>query len=247
MTRVRAAAVGAVLLGLAGCGVPTGGHPTTIAASDVPYGLASPSSGATAPPSAQSAVESSLVFLLAEDGRLVPRPRDVGGSARRDRLALLLRDLASGPTAAERDEHLSTGLPPDVRLTVAGMAGATATIDIELPAEAPTGWASRRAVAQIVLTATTVPGVEAVLLTLAGEPVEAPLPSGELTTDPLTAADVDAFLDPPAPPSAVPAPTDAPAETAVPASPAEPSATSQLPTTRPRATIPTSPQTPPPR
>jgi hypothetical protein len=84
-------------------------------------------------------------------------------------------------------------------------------VDLTAEAEPPSGWASRRAVAQIVLTATSVPGVRAVLLTLAGEPVEVPLPSGELTADPVTAADYEELLRPPAPPSAVPDPSTTPA------------------------------------
>jgi spore germination protein GerM len=79
---------------------------------------------------------------------------------------------------------------------VAQLSDGTATIDIDGPDEAPSGGASRLAVAQIVLTATSVPGVDAVRLTLSGEPVEAPLPSGQLTSAPLTAADYAALLVP---------------------------------------------------
>ena len=57
-----------------------------------------------------------------------------------------------------------------------------------------------------MLTATSVPGVDSVRLTFAGEPVEAPLPSGQLTSDPLTEQDYDAVLTAPPSPSAVPAP-----------------------------------------
>jgi hypothetical protein len=233
--RLLAAAMGTVVGGLGACGVPTGGEPTTIAPSDVPYGLASPSTDAGAVTKAEPALDPSGIFLVAGDGRLVARGRDVEGGSRRERLADLLTALAEGPTVAERDEELFTALPPEVRLTVGDLSVPTATVDIDVPAEAPTGWASRRAVAQIVLTVTSVPGVTAVLLTLTGEPVEAPLPSGELTSDPLTAADYAAFLTAPASPStAVPAP---------------PSAGSAKPTTTfpPSATIAPGPQTPPPR
>jgi spore germination protein GerM len=52
-------------------------------------------------------------------------------------------------------------------------------------------------VGQIVLTATSLPGVRGVRLTLDGEPLEAPLPSGELTSAPLTAEDYAALLSSP--------------------------------------------------
>nr|WP_275585893.1 GerMN domain-containing protein [Geodermatophilus sabuli] len=133
---------------------------------------------------------------------MVPRPREVSGSSVRDRLDALLTDLAAGPTAAERDLQLSTALPPDVELSVTDVSDPTVTIDISGAADAPAGLASRRAVAQIVLSATSVPGVDAVVLTLDGERVEAPLPSGELTPAPLTADSYTVLLAPAsAPPS----------------------------------------------
>ena len=73
------------------------------------------------------------------------------------------------------------------------------TVDLTGAGDAPAGQQSRRAVGQIVLTATSLPGVRAVLLTHDGEPLEAPLPSGELTSSPLTAADYEPLLV--APPS----------------------------------------------
>jgi spore germination protein GerM len=174
----------------------------------------------TAAPLAEPALDAARVFLVAQDDRLVARPRELDGATRKERLAALLAALAAGPSAEERDLRLSTALPPDVRLIVGDLVNGTATIDIRVPAEAPSGWASRRAVAQIVLTTTSVPGVDAVRLTLTGEPVEAPLPGGELTSEPLTAPDYTVFVDAPpgavtdGPPGAVPA-----APTAVPAPP----------------------------
>lgn len=200
----------ALVLALTGCGVPTGGTPRTIPAEDVPYGLASPSPtpSPTAPPEAKA--DTSRVHWLAAGDMLVPRVREVSGSTRRERLAYLLEQLAAGPSRTERGDQLSTALPPEVRLTVTGFQDGTATIDLETLAQAPSGVAGRRAVAQIVLTATSVPGVQAVLLELAGEPIEAPLPAGELTAAPLTAQDYAAFTTPAAP-SAVPVPEEPPA------------------------------------
>ena len=76
------------------------------------------------------------------------------------------------------------------------LSDGTVTIDLGGDAEAPAGQESRRAVAQIVLTATSLPEVEEVLLTRDGEPVDAPLPSGELTSQPLSAADYEPLLTP---------------------------------------------------
>ncbi len=183
-----------------GCGVPTGGTAETIPASDVPYGLASPAPSPPAPVAADPVVEPGRVFLVDAADVLVPRPRDVGGATAHDQLGALLEELAAGPTKEERDRQLSTALPPEVELSVVELADGTAIVDITGSPAVPAGEASRRAVAQVVLTATSVPGVESVVLTLDGERVEAPLPSGELTAEPLTAADY-ASPGPPAPPS----------------------------------------------
>lgn len=197
--RVRCAVVLlALALGSAGCGVPTGDAPTTIPKSDVPYGLLSstPSSAAATPSAPQ--VGQPLVFLVGGDGRLVPRGRHLATAPLKKELAELLDDLAGGPTKQERREQLSTELPPDVKLTLTGWDNGTATIDIVGSTDLSSR-ASRVAVGQIVLTVTSLPGVDAVRLRRNGESVEAPLPSGELTSDPLTAADYSPLTT--APPS----------------------------------------------
>ncbi|MGY1704027.1 GerMN domain-containing protein [Geodermatophilus sp. SYSU D00697] len=204
MSGRRGFVVAALVAVLAGCGVPTGGPVETIPESDVPRGLASPSATAPAPAEPEPMAEPSRVYLVARDDSLVPRPREVTGPEMRDRLDALLRTLAAGPTADERELQLSTALPPDVELAVTDVAAGTVTIDLSGPAEAPTGLDSRRAVGQVVLSATSVPGVDEVVLTVDGERVEAPLPSGELSPDPLSAEDYAALL--PAPPTPVPAP-----------------------------------------
>jgi spore germination protein GerM len=133
----------------------------------------------------------------------------VAGPSPKDRLECLLAALAAGPTAAEHDLQLATALPPDAELTVTDLTRGTATVDLAGPADAPAGSASRRAVAQVVLSATSVPGVEAVVLTVEGEPVDAPLPSGQLSSAPLSAEDYAVYLMPPAP-TVTPAPEPAP-------------------------------------
>ncbi|MCZ2805436.1 GerMN domain-containing protein [Modestobacter sp. VKM Ac-2983] len=179
---------------LAGCGVPTGGAPEPIPTSQVPYDLGSPSPTATGAPSAAARLDEPRVYLVAEDGALVPRGRSLRSDALIDQLDQLLDDLATGPTAGELTDRLSTALRPETSLAVDELSDGTVTIDLGGAAEAPAGQESRRAVAQIVLTATSLPEVEAVLLTRAGQPVEAPLPSGELTSQPLSAADYEQLL-----------------------------------------------------
>jgi hypothetical protein len=193
----------ALALWAGGCGVPAGGDPQPIPSSEVPYGLAEPSPSRTAPSTAAPVESPSQIFLLSAEEVLVGVPREAEGTTVRQRLADLLAQLEAGPSAAEREEQLATLLTPEVRLSLTELSDRTATIDLGLPTGAPSGGAGRRAVAQLVLTATSLRGVDAVQLTIGGDPVEAPLPTGELTSAPLTAADYMVFLTAPEPPPAV--------------------------------------------
>lgn len=186
---------------LVGCGIPTGGAPDPIPTSQVPYDLASPSPTASGVPSTSALVDEPRVYLVAEDGAVVPRGRSLDAGALSDRLDQLLDELATGPTRSELTDRLSTALRPETSLVVDELSGETVTIDLGGDAEAPAGQESRRAVAQIVLTATSLPEVEEVLLTRDGQPVDAPLPSGELTSQPLSAADYEPLLLPTASPT----------------------------------------------
>jgi hypothetical protein len=193
----------ALLLGLmlstSACGIPTGGAPATIAPSDVPYGLTSTTPTMTPESSPPPRSDEPRIYLVAPDDVLVPRGRAVEAGTLEERLNRLVDKLATGPNSTELGEQLSTALPPDLRLSVTAVDGDTATIEISGSENAPSGLESRLAVAQIVLSATSLPGISAILLTRDGVPVEAPLPSGELTSDPLTAADYAALLTSPPP------------------------------------------------
>jgi hypothetical protein len=203
--RGRRAAL-AACLALAGCGVPTTGEPTVIPASEVPYGLASPTPSAPSSSSPQTMLAEAGIFLVTADDVLVLRGRELAERRPEARLEELLDELATGPSAQELAEELTTALPPEVELDVTEVADGTVTIDIAGPVEAPSGAGTRRAVAQIVLTATTLPEVGAVRLTREGEPIDAPLPDGALTSEPLTADQFEVFLT-----AAVPSPTSTPA------------------------------------
>ena len=203
----RLAAVGALaLLTLTGCGVPTSGDPTTIPASDVPYDLASPTATAPSGSTADTMLAEAGIYLVDAQDVLVPRGRELPIGGLEEQLDELLGQLALGPSAQELADELTTALPPEVELVVTDITGGIVTVDITGPVDAPTGAETRLAVGQIVLTATSVPEVHAVLLARDGEPIEAPLPDGALTSDPLTADQFTSFLTPPAPSPATTSP-----------------------------------------
>ena len=187
----------AVLVAVAGCGVPTGGPPTAVPASEVPFGLLSPSPQEPAPAPVTPGLGRPAVHLLQGADRIVARVRPLPAGPVDQQLRLLLDDLAAGPADEELAEGLGTALAPDVDLQLSSLTDGTATVDVGGATEVPIGRETRLAVAQIVLTATSLQGVTSVRLLVDGAPVAAPLPSGRLTDEPLTALDYRDTVAPP--------------------------------------------------
>ena len=110
--------------------------------------------------------------------------------------AAVLESLFAGPNTEERDEGLDTAIPADVELqSPPRTVGQVLTIDVNDVFDALNTKSLQIAVAQIVNTATTIEGVEAVQLRIAGEPRVWPLGSGELTDRPLTAYDYPGLVE----------------------------------------------------
>lgn len=190
--RLRLGLSGAVLaLFLCACGAPTSGDVQELPS--VPYNLMSPTPPATSAPAAQPSARPRL--YLVRDDTLVPVR--VSTSAAADTAATvtaLLQRLTQGPQEAERNRGLSSALGPDVAVGLVRMDGTTAVVDVRAGAQPPRAGRLPLAVGQIVLTAVSVPGVEAVQLTADGHPVQAPLPDGALTERPLVGRDYISLL-----------------------------------------------------
>jgi spore germination protein GerM len=190
-----------VALAGAGCGVPVQDDPTPVAAGQLPYGLGSTAPTTTPEPTTEPTGESPHVYFVSPQETLVARPRGVSGDTVARRLGALLASLQAGPSADDVLLQLGSALSPGITLQVTGVVDGTATVDIAGTGDLPTGRGSRLASGQIVLTATSVLGVDSVLLTRNGDKVEALLPNGELTDAPLTAGDYAILLVAPAPAS----------------------------------------------
>ncbi|GAB3436983.1 hypothetical protein GCM10027517_07890 [Phycicoccus ginsengisoli] len=190
--RRRAAAVLAVVTvpfwaGLLGaCGAPVHGAPVTI--TKVPYDLTRPTTPATAAPEPGGAARPSVYLVRGQV--LVPvRARSRQPTDPAAAVAEVLGQLTEGPSEQERQAGLSTALGPGTAIRLTALEGGVAKVDVAAGDQVPAASRVPLAVAQVVLSVTSVPGVDSVLVTRDGEAVELPLPGGALTASPVTAQD----------------------------------------------------------
>ena len=185
--RTGVAGLVVVVFTLAGCGVPVDGEVHSFPPDAIPYGLAeSPSTSSPAPSTSIVVPEviggtpagraETIVLYFVADGQLISQPRSVGAPvAPWD----LMSQLAEGPEPADyplgvrsvvRVEHVKS---ISVRAGVGTLELAPAFIALA-PAE------RRLAVAQLVLTLTSRPGIGQVLFSADGQPLDVPRGDGSL-------------------------------------------------------------------
>jgi spore germination protein GerM len=181
------AALLASSLATAACGLPTGGRIQEVDPTRVPYGLVSPAPKASAD-GEQDEVSSrtrARVYWLDGQQNVVPvsvRLTTAGTSAR---LTELLELLAAGPTNQQRTLGFGTAIGPGVIITVTAITDRVADIEVQAAVAAPSANRLPVAVGQMVLTAASVPGIDAVRFVSDGNPLDVPLVGGELTSGPL--------------------------------------------------------------
>lgn len=191
---------------LAGCGVPEDGTTRTVNSGDVPHRLLDPS-GNSAPSATPTGPTVTIprVYLIDQNHQLVSQDQPLEASGLEPLLGDLLEALSTAPTEQQHARGLSSALEAETGLRLLEVTDVTARIAVgETTSPAPDRLPL--AIAQIVLTATSVQGVDSVLLFQDGDALEAPLPGGELTSRPLHADDYAALLASPATrsPKAVP-------------------------------------------
>jgi hypothetical protein len=177
--RPAVTAIGAVVLatGVAACGVPVDKQPSAL--SGVPFGLLQPNSSPTTATTAPSPVEVPVqIFLIGPTGHLASVARDVSVSA--PDLATVLQALMAGPTDAESGTGLQSALTTQTTVLGAGITGGVATVNLGGTFGQLVGPPEIQAVAQVVFTASALPGVTGVTFELSGQPVEVPIASGAL-------------------------------------------------------------------
>jgi spore germination protein GerM len=108
--------------------------------------------------------------------------------------------LITGPTEAELGAGMRTAISPQTQLHSVAVNGTTAVIDVTSAFVEVAGQEQILALAQVVLTATTVPGITEVRFALEGQPVDVPRADGTLSSGPLSATDYAALREPDEPP-----------------------------------------------
>lgn len=177
MRRVGSALVACGLL-LGGCGIPSEGHPrsvATIAVEETPL----PSSG--------GALGRGVTVFLVDGKQLVPVRRalepPVGAVA-------LIDAIADGPTAEEQARGLRTALSSPPKITSATV-DRTGHLRVDLARDPAEAGAAEQVLAfgQVVLSLTSLPSIRSVVFRVGGQPLQVPRGDGSLTTSPLTRQD----------------------------------------------------------
>lgn len=179
---MRCLILGFVLL--AGCGIPVDSGPEPV---DIE---------AATDPDDQGPVLgdlSSVPIYLVRDDNLVPVTRDLPSPSTPQ---LVLESLLGRVTEPEQRAALRTAIPGDTRLLDVTSEGAVLSIDLSREFASVGGDEEILAVAQIVLTATSIEAVDLVTFLLEGIPTDVPVAGGALSDDPVDASDYESRIVP---------------------------------------------------
>lgn len=182
--------VAVAALALTSCGVPTDEAPQALPRQNVPFHLLNP------PNAAQGTSTTGKVpvqIYLVRGTALFPVSRL---SSPPGSLQHVLDALLTGPTTDEVAAGLRTAIGQQITLRSAGLAYGLAVVDLSSNFGQIVGHEQILAVAQIVFTATALPGVTAVDFELDGKPVPVPTGEGALVQRSLTRADFPALAPP---------------------------------------------------
>ena len=169
--------------GASGCGVGTQSTAQNIDRQAVPFALLAPASTST---STIAAPRTSVTVFFEGPSGLIPVEREVTGPAT---LSSALDQLAGGPSTADSAAPLQSPASTVTPLAVKRVVGGTAWITVPAAFAKLGGQDQIVAAAQIVYTATALPGITGVMLLVNGQRSEVPVGDGTLTQGPLTRAD----------------------------------------------------------
>ncbi len=140
------------------------------------------------------------IYLADAQQKLVAVGVQVPDAPAAPMLQSLLNRLAVGPSDRERARGLVTDLGPASTIVLRSISAGTASIDLQSIGQDPSASKLPVAVGQIVMTATSIVGVDRVVFVRAGTVLPVPGPDGSTTADALVAADYDGMMAPGQPP-----------------------------------------------
>ncbi len=171
----------AVVIVSGACGVRDDSRPRGLATADVPYGLLEEAPPTTLPPRTPTVpvVPVNVYFVRGERMFRAVRPVNAPASVAKALTALLF-----GPEEAEAVQGVRSAIDPTAAVQARALDGGTYLVDLSF--EFAQGSATEQALglAQIVYTATDVPGVTGVRFSLNGAPIQVPTLAGS-TGDPV--------------------------------------------------------------
>lgn len=181
--RVLVLAVVAAAL-LAGCGVSSQRQAQRLSARGVPFGLLSPAPSAAHGHKAP-VTEAVILYLLDKHhlvavGRQLPVPANLNAR---------LQALAAAPTPGEAATGLASAVGASGSAPTGVVKGSRVVIDLTADFEHLAAQAQVEALAQLVYTATAIPGINAVRFEVDGHIVAVPRANNTATSAPVTRSD----------------------------------------------------------
>jgi spore germination protein GerM len=173
-------AVVVAAMGVAGaaCGVPVDASPRPLPRNAIPFDLLQPNPTTSTSTSTTTPVGVPVkIFFLDAQGHLAPVERNVAAHPPGGELDAVMAAVIQGPTNVEAELYRSA-IPTKTRVMRTSEADGVATIDLSANFGELVGPPQIQAVAQIVYSATALPGVHGVAFELDGRPVQVPVASG---------------------------------------------------------------------
>lgn len=186
MTRRWPAVLVTVLVLMAACGVDAEDQSRTVT---LPDPVDPTASEAETPEDDPADAVAATVYLVDNDGLLHPASRSIPATDDPAvHLTAVVNAVIDGPSGAEVATDLRSAIPVSVELNSINVSDGVAAVDVSRAFESVGGPEELLATAQLVLTVTAVPGVDAVRLLLDGVPSRLPMPGGSLVTEPVVRA-----------------------------------------------------------
>jgi spore germination protein GerM len=172
-------------LTLVGCGIPLDAGPEAI---EVDMDQPSDVGGDTA-----SGELAAVSMYLIRNDVLVRVSRDLPSPAS---VSIILESLLDGVTQPEERANLRTAIPPRTDIVEVIETDAVLRVNLSNEFAAVGGEEEVLAVAQIVLTAVSIEGVDRVTFELDGVPTDVPVAGGALSDSPVGASDYESLVAP---------------------------------------------------